>query len=424
MQPDESSVAGIAAKPGRLGPILAGACAWATFMPVGAKYLALLGLAASAAVALSRRRQWPTLWQDSGFRAALAFWLLGLASVAWSAATPVLVVSQLWLYGMLLLPPLIAAACPPQLASAALRQFGIAAAVFGSAGALGHLGWLPAPDSLLWHSTVNAEGNQRIVNSLVLALGLCIALWHALQATAGVGRAAWLVAAALALAGLALQDRRTGMVALPVLLAVLGLARQRSALRRGLVVAVVAGLSLAAWQYSPTVRQRLDEGLRELQTYRSSDTADTSWGMRLRLAEHTLDMVRTAPLLGHGLGSWLGEWRQRVRPGLLISIHTTPHNEYLLVAAQLGATGSLLYLLLLATQLRRTWRAGPAGQAALLAWTAIAWTGLFNVVIRDSKFSLPMLIVAGLAGALAASRPDNPPPPADTPPTPVPQPGA
>jgi O-antigen ligase len=397
---------------GRLAPLAAGACAWATFLPVGAKYLALLGLGAAALTLLAHRRAWPRLAEDAGFRAAAAFWLLGLASLAWSAAPPSLMVAQLWLYGLLLLPPVIALACPPAIAAGALRQFALAAAVFGTASALGHRGWLPAPDSLLWHSTVNAEGNQRIVNSLVLALGLAVALWLALSSGPGRARWAWFAAAALALAGLALQDRRTGMVALPVLLAMLGLARQRSTLRRLVVVGSVAALSVAAWQYSPTVRNRIDEGLRELQTYRSSDSADTSWGMRLRLAEHTLDMVQQAPLLGHGLGSWLGEWRRRVQPGLLISIHTTPHNEYLLVASQLGLAGIALLLLLLAVQLRRAWRAGAAGQAALLAWTAIAWTGLFNVVLRDSKFSLPMLIVAGFAGALVVQRATVPPGPA------------
>jgi hypothetical protein len=35
-----------------------------------------------------------------------------------------------------------------------------------------------------------------------------------------------------------------------------------------------------------------------------------------------------------------------------------------------------------------------------MAWSAIAWTGLFNVVLRDAKFALPLLLVAGLAGAV------------------------
>lgn len=382
--------------------LLAGACGWAAFMPVGVKYLAYLGCGLAALLSLARQQRWGELWRSPGFVAAAAFWGLTLASVSWSGASAELIVGQLWLYGMLLVAPLIALACPPELGRVALRQFGLAAAVVGAATGLAQVGWLPA--SPLWHSTVDAEGNQRIVNSLVLSLGVAMCLLQAWQSTQPGRRLAWLGAALLALLGLALQDRRTGMVALPVLLAVLGMAHQRSAWRRLVLVLAVVALSAAAWQFSPGVRGRLDEGLHELRTYQSSDTAATSWGMRLRLAEHTIDMVREKPILGHGVGSWLAQWRQRVQPGLLISIHTTPHDEYLLVASQLGLAGIVLLLWLFGGNLWRAWRAGPDGQAALLAWTAIAWTGLFNVVIRDGKFALPLLLVAGLAGALQRAR--------------------
>lgn len=386
----------------RLAAGLAGACGWAAYAPVGLKYLAFLGCGLAAGIALTRQRRWGELPRDPSFRAAAAFWGLTLLSVLWSEGTPALIGAQLGLYALLLLVPLVALAWPADLARLALRQFGLAAAVVGLATVLAQRGWLP--DSLLWHSTVQAQGNQRIANSLVLALGAAVALLQALQAPREEDRLprwAWLLATALAIAGLALQDRRTGMVALPMLLAVLGLARQRSPWRGLALATLVFALSAAAWQFWPGVRGRIDEGLNEIRTYQSSDTADTSWGMRLRLAEHTRDMVRDAPLLGHGVGSWIVQWQQRVQPGLLISVHTTPHNEYLLVAAQLGLTGLALLLWLLGGQLLRAWRAGPPGHAALLAWTAIAWTGLFNVVLRDAKFALPMLIVAGLAGALA-----------------------
>jgi O-antigen ligase len=197
------------------------------------------------------------------------------------------------------------------------------------------------------------------------------------------------------------------MVALPVLLAALGLARQRHWGRALALLAVVAGLSIAAWQWAPGVRGRIDEGLAEMRTYQSSDTAATSWGMRLRLAEHTLDMAHASPVVGHGVGSWLVEWRRRVQPGLLISIHTTPHNEYLLVLSQLGIIGIALLAWVLFAHLRHAWRAGDPGLAALVAWTAIAWTGLFNVVLRDAKFALPLLLIAALGGAAQREAPQS-----------------
>lgn len=418
-------------------PVLAGACGWAAYGPVGLKYTAYLLCTAVAAAALVRQRAAGGLWRrGSGWWPALAFWGWAALSVTWSAAAGPLVAAQLWLYALPLAVPVIALACPPALGRVALRQFALAAGAVGAATLIEHAGVLPA--GWLWHSTVAAEGNQRIANSLVLALGAAMALLMLLQATraaaaraAGPGsagdglgrfagghpaawvRAGWALVSALALAGLALQDRRTGMVALPVLLSVLGWSQLRSPRRGLLLVAGVVLLSLASWQFSDGVRGRIDEGLRELRTYQSSDQADTSWGMRLRLAEHTLDMVRTRPLVGHGVGSWLSQWRQRVPPGLLISVHTTPHDEYLLVAAQFGLVGLALLLLLLADRLRRAWRAGANGQAALLVWSAVAWTGLFNVVLRDSKFALPMLLMAAFAGALLKppAAPETTPPP-------------
>jgi O-antigen ligase len=380
------------------GTLLAVLLGWAAFLPIGGKYTAYVGCAAAALWTLSRDGRLRALLDDPGFRAAAAFHAFTVLSVLWSSGQPGDIAAQVGLYSLLPMAPLIALACPADLAGRAVRQFAIAAAVIGSAVVLHRAGVLPT--GILWHSTVEAEGNQRIVTSLVLALGAAVALSEALRAEAWRGASlGWSAAMVLAVAGLALQDRRTGMVALPVLLAVIGLVRERRWSRRIVAVATVAALSLAAWAFSPVVRDRIDEGLHEIRTYQSTDAAATSWGMRLRLAEHTWDMVRERPLAGHGVGSWQVQWRERVQPGLQISIHTTPHNEYLLVAAQLGAVGLLLLGGLLATQVVRSAWAGDAGLAALAAWTAIAWTGLFNVVLRDAKFALPLLLVAALAGA-------------------------
>jgi hypothetical protein len=380
--------------------LLALACACTAFLPIGGKYLGYVGCGLAAMALLQRAGALPQLLRQPGFQAVAAFYGFTLLSVLWSSGSLRDIAGQLGLYSLLLLVPVIALGCPADFARRALRYFALAAAVVGAAVGLDRLGLLPG--QLLWHSTVHAEGNQRIVTSLVLALGAAIALVEALRGSTPRARWGWIAAASLAVLGLAMQDRRTGMVALPVLLAVLGLAHQRRRHpgRALALLALVAGLSLAAWQWAPGVRGRLNEGVQEMLSYQSSDAAATSWGMRLRLAEHTLDMARAAPVAGNGVGSWLVEWRRRVQPGLVISIHTTPHNEYLLVLSQLGAIGIALLAWLLIGHLRRAWQAGDAGLAALVAWTAIAWTGLFNVVLRDAKFALPLLLVAGLAGAV------------------------
>ena len=392
------------------------ALGWAPFLPVGSKYAAYLGCGLAALLWLHRAAAWPGLMRDASMRAALALYALTLVSMAWSSGPVGFGLVQLGLYSLLLLTPVIARSFPSGVAAQALRHFGIAAACVGVLSGLDRFGWLPA--SALWSSSVQAEGNQRIVNSLMLSLGAVLCIVQAimaarrsaeLPATARLSSRAiqlgWLIAAAVAVAGLSVQDRRTGMVALPVMLVVLAMASQRRVRTRLVLVSAVVVLSLAAWQFSPGVRARIDEGLREVKTYQSTDRADTSWGMRLRLAEHSLDMWRSAPVLGHGVGSWMAEFRRRVQPGLLISIHTTPHNEYLLIAAQLGTVGLVLLITLLACNLQLAWRGGAAALPWLVVWTAIAWSGWFNVVLRDSKFALPLLLLAGLAGAAARPQP-------------------
>lgn len=383
--------------------LAAAALALSCFLPLGSKYLAYLGCGAVALLALQRAGRLLSLRQQPGVPATLALCALMAVSLLWTPAPMPFAVAQLGVFALVLLAAAIALACPPDFAQRVLSSFGVVAAGVGALSVIDRLAPLPA--SLWLSSSIQADGNQRIVTSLLLALGAAISLVQALAPAPRWQRWLWTAAVALALLGLASQDRRTGMVAVPVLLAVLLVARQRSLWRSIVWLLGVAVLTVAAWQASPSVRARFDEGLREVQAYQSIDATKTSWGMRLRLTEHTLAMVREAPWLGHGMGSWRTVFVQRVEPGLLISTNTTPHNEYLLMTAQLGLAGLALWLWLLAAHLRHAWRSGPAGFAALLVWTAVAWAGLFNVVLRDAKFALPLLLLAGFAGALARPAP-------------------
>jgi O-antigen ligase len=163
-----------------------------------------------------------------------------------------------------------------------------------------------------------------------------------------------------------------------------------------MALAVVLAAALA-WQAADGVRARFAEGLKEVRQYAADDHVATSWGQRLRMWQLTGTMVTERPLAGHGVASWLGLWQQRVTPGTALAANTTPHNEYLLLAQQGGAVALALWLWLLLAGLRHALQAGAAGVPALMAWTALAWTGLFNAVLRDAKFALPLLLLAALA---------------------------
>lgn len=373
--------------------------AWACYAPLGAKYATVLACALAAVMALRGRGHPSPLRQAPALMAGLALPAVLALTVPWSPAPASAIVTHLWLYALPLLVPVIGSACSAQAARRALAHFVVASALAGLLFVLAAAAVLPA-SAMWWHTTVDAEGNQRIATSMLLALGAALAGWLLLQAQ-GRARGGWALAGAACVAGLALQDRRSGMLLLPVLLLAWALARQPGLWRRLLVALAIVAAAALAWQLSSGVRARFDEGVREVQQFKADDHVATSWGQRLRMWQLTAAMVAERPLLGHGVASWKTLWNQRVTPGTALHEHTTPHSEYLLLAQQAGLAGLGVLLWLLVASLRRALTAGAAGVPALMAWTAVACLGAFNAVLRDAKFALPLLLLAALGTALA-----------------------
>lgn len=370
---------------------------WTIYLPLGAKYPTWLLAAALSTAALVRSGDRLGFWRDPATLPALLLvgWL-GLSGL-WSPAPYPLLAAHLGHYALLLALPWVAAALPAAAAAAGLLHFCAASAVVALLLVLEPLSLLPP--SLIWHSTVDAEGNQRIANSLMLALGVALSLWQATQARPFRPRLAWLGLAALIALGLTLQDRRTGLLTLPLMLLVWSLAAPIAAWRRLLLALLVCVGAASTWQVSDNVRARFDEGLRELRQYQSTDLVANSWGQRVRMVQITGQMVAEAPFLGHGLASWRLMWQQRVQAGTQLHAETTPHNEYLLLAQQAGLPAVLLLLWMMAAAARRAWQAGHAGSPSLMIWTSFAAAALGNVVLRDAKFSLPLLMVAACCAA-------------------------
>ena len=375
--------------------------AWCCYGPLGLKYLGWLAATLLALVVLQQRHRWRAALQQPGMAWLLAFCAWLLLSAGWSVAPGHEIRAHAWAYVM---PPtalLIAAACPQGLAERALQHFVGASAVVGLALVLhahGQLDW-----GLLGSSTVTAEGNQRIMTSILLALGAALACSLVLmrgQSPRSRSGVLLLLAAVACLLGLASQDRRTGMLLLPLLLLALASIATRSwKLRVGLVLLVVAGAT-TVWTTSDTVRARFAEGETELQAYGPHSAAVTSWGQRARMLELTVAMVRERPLVGHGLGSWRTLLREKSVIGTALWDNSTPHNAYLLAAAQAGLPAALLLATWLLVLLRTAWCVGRVGGPALTVWLSIALCGLASAVLRDSKLALPLLLLAGLAGAV------------------------
>jgi O-antigen ligase len=120
------------------------------------------------------------------------------------------------------------------------------------------------------------------------------------------------------------------------------------------VAAIVLAFVAAAYVASPLARARMERAVAEVNAAVSEHYVATSQGQRLAMASVSWRIIKDRPLLGHGLGAWRAEFAARVPPQWKFAIgrHTSPHNEYLHIASQLGLVGAAIYAALLLVVLR------------------------------------------------------------------------
>jgi O-antigen ligase len=112
--------------------------------------------------------------------------------------------------------------------------------------------------------------------------------------------------------------------------------------------ALIVAIPAIVW-FTPPVRERLVVSIaHEVQLY-AGQRVPTSTGIRLELWQRTLPIIATAPLFGHGLHEWAPLYRQSIEglPDFDAFLMGHPHQEMLLILAEQGAVGLLVYLLLL-----------------------------------------------------------------------------
>jgi O-antigen ligase/GR25 family glycosyltransferase involved in LPS biosynthesis len=171
---------------------------------------------------------------------------------------------------------------------------------------------------------------------------------------------------------------RSAYLALAVtsIVATLGIARRRA--RIAAVGVVIVMMCSAIW-LSPLISQRIERGLQEVRETNSSAVI-TPMGIRPVMWETTASIVRDAPLIGHGLGSFPEQYRSLVtqrHTGWKATLTADPHNQYLLILAETGLLGLAAFAWFLFSALRQQTR-GPfrvIGIALLLAWSL---TSLFS----------------------------------------------
>lgn len=259
------------------------------------------------------------------------------------------------------------------------------------------------PDWIVFKNYAIYGGNKSIALGIFLAIAAAWQLNDSLERPSR--RHRWtgiVVYIYIASAVLMLARTRTGMLLLMVL-SLMVVARHLALSIRGLALGLGVLLSAAlAWQFSPHLQERTLVTVEAVSAF-SKGEMGTGQGNRLQFIQKTGEMILEKPLLGHGVGSWLEQYPARAR-GLETSEMSTPHSDYLLYAAELGAIGLTALLGIFACIFLIAWRTGGAqGMQLLIVGAALVFGCAFNAILRDWKFGLPMMIL--LAVALTGGKP-------------------
>lgn len=114
-------------------------------------------------------------------------------------------------------------------------------------------------------------------------------------------------------------------------------------------MAVIVAIMLA----SPISRNRLENTIKNAQTLSSkSQVEDSSTVIRWQFLTNSLAIIRKSPIIGHGTGSFETQYSHQIVDTKQVG-SSNPHNDYLLIASQLGVIGLLAQLFLIFTLYKR-----------------------------------------------------------------------
>ena len=187
--------------------------------------------------------------------------------------------------------------------------------------------------------------------------------------------------------------------------------------RRKLWLGVVGAtvMSIAVYTLSPTLKGRVDVALHEAQVWQPGQGHNeaSSIGTRMDYYTNTLKIIAQHLFVGVGTGGFEKAYGQEIA-GTPVAPSNNPHNQFLLIAAQLGLPGLAALIYLLMTQWR-TARNLSSEEERLLArgivLTMIAGS-LFNSMLLDHTEGLFFawfsgLLFAGYRLPAVASAPAN-----------------
>jgi len=213
------------------------------------------------------------------------------------------------------------------------------------------------------------------------------------------GKAVFLVGLALIFIGniVFVALGRTSLVVIAVLFVLFGLKHFE---RRALALFLAAGVALTAvaWSTSPYLRFRVIHVVEELDGSHA-DLNDTSAGARVGFWKMSVQIVRDAPLLGHGTGSTQAMLAQSsMADPTAPRGATNPHNQVLATAIPLGLFGVALLLAMWSAHLRMFLLPGHAAWIGISVVAQNFVGSLFNSHLFDFTQGWLYVFGVGIAG--------------------------
>lgn len=168
---------------------------------------------------------------------------------------------------------------------------------------------------------------------------------------------------------------------------------------RGMAAAVIilCVTFSVAYQVSASFRDRVDLVATGIAQWNPQTATYDGVTERLEFFYHTVEIIQNYPLMGAGTGGFAQAYAVHAKQaGILIPTH--PHNQYLLIMAQVGIVGLGLLLWLFVQQWRSTSLVGDAlyGLLARGVVVTIAVGCLFQPALNDHTEKLFYCLFSGL----------------------------
>lgn len=161
----------------------------------------------------------------------------------------------------------------------------------------------------------------------------------------------------------------------------------------GLLAAVMLACA-AAYMTLPQISQRIQSVPQEIASFNVNENA-TSSGIRFFYLKVTWGMFQQHPLIGNGVGAFRHYIHDVQKYPNSIGDLWHAHNDYMGLAADTGAIGLLLYLLILACAFRNILRqeSGLLKYCCVGGWVCIVFVGMTDVAIYPLTY-MPLLFLA------------------------------